>query len=196
MAFPAYTTADTADGTLDTSLLHQQISADPAIVTPFEGVTEQDVSFTLLFLSAPSLAEQAQCDALVAMHTNLPAVQDSLVGQIKHHRDGPRLSSDLHAEYPSDSGNLFGCGAASQDNWSKLATLDAQGAVTYPYTVTTFDERRDYSLTDSADRQAATLAVATVVETERGLAETYITNVLAATDAAGAKAAARPYLSL
>jgi len=196
MAFPTYTTADTADGTLSTPLLGQQIETDPAIVTTLDGVTQRGTSFTLLFATNLSAPEQAQCDALVAAHTSLPAVQDNLVAQIKSHRDGPRLSSDLHAEYPAASGNLFGCSAASQDNWSKLATLDAQGAVAYPYTVTTYDERGVYTLTDAADREAATLAVATVVEIERGLAKVYILSVLAATSVATAQAAAAPYLSL
>ena len=195
MAFPDYTTADTSDGTLSMPLLGQQIEADPAITTPFSGITQRGSSFTLLFVSVPTAPEQAQCDALVAAHTSLPAVQDSLVGQIKSHRDGPRLSVDLHAEYPAGSGNLFGCSAASQDNWSKLATLDGQGAVTYPYTVTTYDERGNYALTDTADRQAATLAVATVVEGERGLAEGYILAVIAAPDATAAQLAAAPYLA-
>lgn len=196
MAFPDYTTADTSDGTLSTPLLGQQIEADPAIVTALIGITQRGSSFTILFASVPTAPEQAQCDALVAAHTSLPAVQDSLVAQIKSHRDGPRLSSDLHAEYPAASGNLFGCSAASQDNWSKLATLDAQGAVAYPYTVTTYDERGNYALTNAADRQSATLAVATVVEIERGLAEGYIISVLSATSVATAQAAAEPYLSL
>jgi hypothetical protein len=77
-----------------------------------------------------------------------------------------------------------------------LATLDSQGAVAYPYTVTTYDERGSYALTDTADRQAATLAVAVVVETERAAAEAYIISVLAATDVAAAQAAASPYLAL
>jgi hypothetical protein len=196
MAFPDYTTADTADGTLSTMLLGQQIEADPAIVTTFDGVTQRNDSFTLLFATTPTAPEQAQCDALVAAHTSLPAVQDSLVAQIKTHRDGPRLSNDLHAEYPAGSGNLFGCSAASQDNWSKLATLAFMGAVVYPYTVTTYDERGSYALIDTADRQAATLAVATVVEGERALAEGYILAVLAAPDATAAQLAAAPYLAL
>ena len=158
-------------------------------------MTQRGTSFTLLFATTPAAPEQAQCDALVAAHTSLPAVQDSLVEQIKSHRDGPRLSVTLHAEYPAGSGNLFGCGAASQDNWSKLATLDSQGAVAYPYTVTTYDERGSYDLADAADRQAATLALATVVEVERGLAEGYILAVLAASDVAAAQAAAAPYLT-
>jgi hypothetical protein len=195
MAFPTYTIADTADGTLSTMLLAGQIEADPAIVTTLDGVTQRGTSFTLLFATTPAAPEQAQCDALVAAHTSLPAVQDSLVAQIKSHRDGPRLSTDLYAEYPAGSGNLFGCSAASQDNWSKLATLDSQGAVAYPYTVTTYDERGSYALADTADRQTATLAVATVVEIERGLAEGYIISVLAATSVATAYAAAAPYLS-
>jgi len=194
MAFPDYTVADTSDGTLSTPLLGQQIEADPAIVTTFDGVTQQSDSFTLLFATVPTAPEQTQCDALVAAHTSLPAVQDSLVAQIKSHRDDYRLASVIHAEYPAASGNMFGCSAASQDNWSKLATLDGQGGVTYPYTVTTYDERGSYALIDTVDRQAATLAIATAVEIERASASSYISAVLAATDVDAAKAAAAPYL--
>jgi|APSaa5957512535_1039671.scaffolds.fasta_scaffold33438_2 hypothetical protein len=194
MAFPDYTVADTSDGTLSTPLLGQQIEADPAIVTTFDGVTQRGTSFTLLFATVPTAPEQAHCDALVAAHTSLPAVQDSLVAQIKSHRDGPRLSVTLHAEYPAGAGTLFGCSAASQDNWSKLATLDGQGGVTYPYTVTTYDERGSYALIDTADRQAATLAIATAVETERASASSYISAVLASTGVDAAKAASAPYL--
>jgi hypothetical protein len=196
MAFPDYTTADTSDGTLSIKLLGQQIEADSVITTAFGGITQRGSSFILLFVTTPTAPEQAQCDALVAAHTSLPAVQDSLIAQIKSHRDGFRLSSNLHAEYPVASGNFFSCSATSQDNWSKLATLDAQGAVAYPYTVTTYDERGSYTLADTADRQTATLAVATVVEIERGLAEGYIVSVLAATSVSTAHAAAAPYLSM
>lgn len=125
---------------------------------------------------------------------DLDKTQTAMIAAIKEHRDGQRLALDLLAEYPSGAGNLFSCSAASQDNWSKLATLDAQGAVSYPFVVTTHDERGSYSLVDSADREAATLAISSVVLTERATAELAITGVLAATTAAAARAAAASYL--
>lgn len=196
MAFPDYTTADTSDGTLNEGLLHKQIEAEPLITTTFLGVTRTGVSFSLGFDTTPPVAEQTECDTLVAAHKSLEAVRDRLVSEIKAHRDGQRLAFDLHAEYPAASGNMFSCAASSQDNWSKLATLEAQGAVAYPYTVTTYDERGSYDLTSTADREAATLAIATVVQTERALAAGYSASVLSALSEASAEAEAAPYLAL
>lgn len=130
-----------------------------------------------------------------ALVEDLDRTQAALIDAIKSHRDDQRLGLDLRAEYPAESGHLFGVGAASQDNWSKLATLDAQGAVAYPFAVTTWDERGSYDLVDTADREAATLAISTVVLTERAAAEGYIGAVLAASSAADARAAAAPYLA-
>jgi len=194
MAFPNYTTADTLDGTLSITLLSRQVGEDATITTPFVGVTRSGSSFSLVFSGVPSTPEQTQCDTLVAAHRDLSEIQDQQVNAIKSHRDGQRLAFDVRAEYPAASGNMFSCSASSQDNWSKLATLDSQGSVTYPYTVTTYDERGSYDLIDTADREAATLAIATVVLTERGVAESYIAAVLATTDSDAARAAALPYL--
>jgi len=133
---------------------------------------------------------------VVAAYNTLDASKDRLVAKIKTHRDEKRLVFDLYAEYPAASGNMFGCAEASQNNWAKLATLDGQGAVTYPYTVTTYDERSSYDLIDIADREALILAIATVVQTERAQAAGYINNVLAALDVAAATAAAAPYLAM
>lgn len=125
---------------------------------------------------------------------DLERTQDFLVKCIKDHRDGVRLEADVLAEYPSSSGKMFSCSIVSQDNWSKLATLDAQGAVVYPFRVTTHDERGSYDLIDTADREAATLAVSIAVLTERASAEVYIAAVLAAVTAPDARVAAEPYL--
>jgi len=127
---------------------------------------------------------------------NLAQTQQNILSDIKDHRDHDRLTNELRAEYPAASGDLFSCSPVSQDNWSKLATLDVQGAVVYPFAVTTYDELATYDLIDTADREAATLAISTVVLTERALAETYITAVLAAVTAAAAQTAADPYLAL
>ena len=197
MAFPDYTVSgDTLDGTLDEGLLHEQIEAEPLITTPFQGVTRAGDHFSLAFSATPPPPERLECDAKVAAHKSLEAVRDRLVSEIKRHRDEKRLGFDLFAEYPAASGNMFSCAAASQDNWSKLATLDAQWAVTYPYTVTTHDERGSYNLIDTADRQAATEAIAVVVEGERALAAGYIADVLAALDEATAQAIANTYLMM
>ena len=196
MAFPDYTLADTLDGTLNSALLGEQIVADPLITTPFLGVTRTGNDFILEFVTTPPAAEQAECDSVVAAHSGLGAVKDRLVLEIKDHRDGERLTYALHAEYPPASGNMFSCSPASQDNWAKLATLDLQSAVVYPFTVTTYDERASYNLLNTADRESATLTVATVVLAERALAETYIIWVLAATTAAAAQTAAAPYLAM
>ncbi|NQY92423.1 MAG: hypothetical protein HRT46_12325 [Deltaproteobacteria bacterium] len=196
MAFPDYTAADTSDGTLSTVLLGKQIEAEPLITTELLAVTQKGSNFVLVFISTPPAIEQIECDTKVAAHKNLEAVRDRLVSEIKTHRDEKRLVEDIFFEYPAASGNLFGCSAASQDNWGKLATLDAQGAVTYPYTVTTHDERGSYNLIDTADRQTATATIAVVVEGERALAAGYIADVLAALDEATAQAIANTYLAL
>jgi len=100
------------------------------------------------------------------------------------------------AEYPASSGNFFSCSISSQDNWSKLGTLDTRGLVTYPFTVTTNDERGTYAIVDSADLTGIIGTVSAAVLTERTLAQGYITAVLAAPDEASAQAAAQPYLDL
>lgn len=144
----------------------------------------------------PLLSAWAYDAGAGALVEDLASAQAQIIAQIKAHRDGQRLAHDLTAEYPAGSGLLFGCSAASQDNWAKLATLDDQGAIAYPFDVTTADERSAYSLIDTADRQAATLAVSAVVLTERATAAGCVSAVLAAGTIAEAQAAAAPYLAL
>jgi len=131
-----------------------------------------------------------------ATPTTLTEVQNSLVVQIKTKRDNDRLENDIIAEYPPTSGNLFSCSTSSQDNWSKLGTMDERGLVSYPFDVTTKDERGTYPIVDSADLTNLIGTVSTEVLTERDLAQTYITAVLAAVDESSAQAAAQPYLDL
>jgi len=196
MSFPYYTSADTLDGTFDSALLHQQILNDSLIVTPFSGVFTNGNHFHLVFESTPSVPEQTQCNAVVAAHSSLPAVQDNLISQIKSKRDDDRLEYVISAEYPPSSGNFFSCSTASQDNWSKLGTLDTRGLVSYPFVVTTNDERGSYSIPDSADLTNVIGSVSAAVLTERTLAQTYIDAVIAAPDQASAQVAAQPYLDL
>jgi len=68
MSFPSYANSDTADGQLDADLLYQQIVDDPAIVTAFASVSGRAQLFTLAFEQAPTEAEEARCDAIVAAH--------------------------------------------------------------------------------------------------------------------------------
>jgi len=196
MSFPDYNTSDTLDGTFDPVLMHEQIESDPAITTPFDGINTTGTDFTLAFDSTPTVQEQAQCDAIVAAHSSLVGVQNSLVVQIKMKRDDDRLKYEIVAEYPPGSGNFFSCSLTSQDNWSKLGTMDSRGLVTYPFSVTTNDERGSYNVVDSADLTNIIGTISTSVLAERSLAQTYITNVLAATDVASAQQAADPYLNM
>tara|TARA_R110000824_G_scaffold123452_1_gene281329 strand:+ start:60 stop:650 length:591 start_codon:yes stop_codon:yes gene_type:complete len=196
MSFPDYTTTDTLDGTMDPVLLGQQIVADASITTPFEGVNTGGDNFTLLFETTPSAPEQVQCDTLVAAHSGLDPYQNGLVDQIKNKRDNYRLEDVVVAEYPTSSGNYFSCSIKSQDNWSKLSSLDLRGLVTYPFAVTTNDERGTYNVVDSADLSAIMGTVSAAVFAERGLAQTYIDAVLATTDETSANLAAQPYLEL
>lgn len=191
-----YTTSDTSDGTLDISLLGKELAIEEELATAIIGISRVDSSFSIEFAGDPTISEQSLCDAVVASHSSLPATKDYLVSAIKNHRDGNRLSKSLHAEYPAGSGVLFACSAASQDNWSKLANLDAMGAVVYPYKVTSFDEKRSYDIIDSADRVNLTLAVASVVQQERDLASTYIDLVLSAATAEEAESNAQGYLNM
>lgn len=195
MAFPNYTTADTSDGTLDIALLGQQIEADPAITTTFDGINRSEDDFVLLFATTPSPAEQAQCGALVASHSGLEPYKDNEIVQLKRHRSR-RLEYSVQAEYPAASGKMFSCSEESQSNWSKLVSMQSQGLVMYPFTVYTFDERGSYALVDSADLNGAVTAVSAAVLTERTLAQTYISAVLLATDEPAVDAAAAPYLAL
>lgn len=188
-----FSLSDTADGTLSAPLLLSQLQAASLAVNC---VQQTDDTFRVLFTAPPSTGDQATCTITVAAHSSLPALKASLVDDIKYHRDGQRLGIDLQAEYPIASGNWFGCSAASQDNWNKLALLDDRGLVTFPYTVTTYDETRSYDVVDSADLTGMITAVAAVVRMERATASIYISAVLSAVDAPAAKAAAAPYLEL
>lgn len=194
MAQIDYTTADTSDGMVDIRDLHDQIVADSLITTELVGVNQTGASFALIFDADPSAGERGQCDAVVAAHAGLPGYQDGLVGRIKRHRDAVRMDG-ISAEYPAASGNLFSCSTASQDNWSKLATLDGRGLVTYPWVATTADERGSYSIVDSADLTGMIGAVSSAVLAERASAQVAIDAVLASTSQAGADAAAAAYLA-
>ena len=126
----------------------------------------------------------------------LIATQNMLVGQIKEQREYTFDNEYVLAEYPASSGNFFSCSISSQDNWSKLGTLDTRGLVTYPFTVTTNDERGSYAILDSGDLSGAIATISSSVFTERTLAQSYMDAVLAATTDADAFAAAQPYLDL
>ena len=196
MPFPNYNISDTSNGELDSALLHSQIESDPLITAPFSGVIREGENFTLLFDSALPVEEQDQCNLIVASHSSLPAVQNSLVSQIKCKRDLVRLESYILAEYPENSGNLFSCSISSQDNWAKMSTLDDRGLVSYPFTVTTYDERGSYGITGSEDLTAIIGAVSSAVLSERTLVQGYVEAVLAAPDVDSAEAAAQAYLNL
>lgn len=188
-----FTLSDTLDGTIDHSLLFDQLLA---VSLPVSLINQAGISFNIAFTSAPTPSEQATCSAVVAAHSSLPAVQKSLVNDIKSHRDNYRLGISLHAEYPTGSGNLFSCSAASQDNWSKLSMLEHRGLISFPYTVTTYDESKTYDVVDSTDLTSLISSIAFIVQAERSLAYTHIVAVLASSDIASAENAANPYLDL
>jgi len=192
--FPNYTTADTSDGTLDIALLGEQIKADPAITTPFDGINRTEDAFALLFDGSPSAAEQTQCDALVSAHSGLEPYKDRTIASLLKHRS-KRLENSVRAEYPAASGNLFSCSEKSQGDWSKLVSMQALGLVQYPFTVYTFDERGSYDLVDANDLNGAVSTVSAAVLVERASCQTYIDAVLAAADESAVDAAAAPYLA-
>jgi len=66
--------------------------------------------------------------------------------------------------------------------------------VSYPFVVTTHDERSGVSLANSAELTAAITAIGTAVLNERALCAAFIADVLAAGDEAAAHAVAAPYL--
>ena len=125
---------------------------------------------------------------------SLLAVQNRLVHDIKNHREYRLNNGYILAEYPASSGKMFSCSAESQNNWGKLGTLDALGLVSYPFTVTTYDERDQYDLTNGVDLKAMIGSVSAEVLAERLVAKGYIEAVLAATDTVLAHQAAEPYL--
>jgi hypothetical protein len=128
--------------------------------------------------------------------STLVIVQDRLIVQIRAMRDGARLEQQVFAEYPPGSGKMWRCGQQSQSDWSSLVSLDQRGLVAYPFRVYTFDERSFHDLVDATDLTAAVGTVSLAVLTERGLAQSYIDAVLAATDEDEAEDAAAPYLAL
>jgi len=117
-----------------------------------------------------------------------------IMDDVSEHRD-ERLATVILAEYPAASGNLFGCSAADQDNWAKLATLDERGLMTYPFRAYTYDHAAHHDIVDSADLTAAIASISLAVMTERNTASGVLDNVAAATTEAAAQAAAEPYLS-
>ena len=125
----------------------------------------------------------------------LEAYKQMVIGQIKEQRED-RLLYDVRAEYPPGSGKMFSCSMSSQINWGNLTVLDDRGLVTFPFTVTTYDEHDTYDLVDSADLTGAVGTVSSAVITERNTAQTYIVAVEAATTQAEVDTAAAPYLDL
>jgi len=119
--------------------------------------------------------------------------QPWLIQQIDAQRDY-NLATSIRAEYPAASGLLFSCSVPAQDSWSKLATLDARGLVSYPFKVHTYNQEASYDLVDSADLTGAIGSISAAVLAERNLAQTYIDAVVAAPDGDAARAAAAPYL--
>jgi len=126
----------------------------------------------------------------------LVTVQDRLILHIRAQRDGARLEQQVFAEYPAGSGKMWRCEQQSQSDWSSLVTLDQLGLVVYPFRVYTYNERGYHDLVDSADLTSAVGTISLAVLTERGLAQSYIDAVLAATDESDAEDAAAPYLSM
>jgi len=125
---------------------------------------------------------------------SLATAQNAIVRHLKIHRRAKFNNRKVLAEHPVGSGKFFSCSTDSQDNWGKLASLDSRGLVSYPFVVTTHDERSGVSLANSAELTAAITAIGTAVLTERALCAAFITDVLAAGDEAAAHAAAAPYL--
>ena len=119
--------------------------------------------------------------------------KENLIESITDHRC--YKLSNLKAEYPSASGNFFGCSDFDQNNWSKLGTLDQAGLVTYPFTIHTGDNSGNiYDLIDSADLSGLLGAVAVVVLTERATAQSYLDIIYSAVDEDAASVAIQTYL--
>lgn len=125
----------------------------------------------------------------------LEAYKHMVIDQIKEQRED-RLQYDIRAEYPPGSGKLFSCSMTSQINWGNLTVLDDRGLVTFPFTVTTWDEHDTYDIVNSADLTGAVGTVSAAVITERSTAQTFIVAVNAAATQAEVDTAAAPYLDL
>ena len=130
------------------------------------------------------------------IETSLNGIKDEIILEIKVQRSRRFDTGTVLAEYPSASGKFFSCSVASQDNWAKLATLDSLTLISFPFRVTTYDEREYYDIPDSAGILSGVSAVSSAVLIERTLASGYILAVLAATDEASARQAAEDYLLL
>lgn len=100
------------------------------------------------------------------------------------------------AEYPENSGKFFDCSIEGQGNWDKLKSLFDLGHITGNFQVATFDRRDSYTIVDMADLSGLIASVSTAVLGERTVADTYISNVIAAADEEAAILAAKPYLEL
>ena len=118
--------------------------------------------------------------------------KESLTASILEHKE-IRLETVILAEYPASSGKQFGCSVANQDSWSKLATLDARGLVTYPFVVKTYDYKDSYGIIDSTDLTGIIGTVSASVLAERTLSESYIDMVIASSTEAEASLAIAPY---
>ncbi len=183
-------------GEFDSDGWVSEISAS-AIATPIDheagGVTVRGDLIETWFADVLTAADDLIFNALPASH--YPLWREPILASITSHRDA-RFSSDIRAEYPAASGLLYACGIEDQDNWNKLATLDARGLMTYPFTVHTADQTGTYDLVDSADLTGALGAISLEVLAERALAQSYIDAVMAAPDESAALAAAAPYLAM
>lgn len=199
---PTYTydvVADTAAAAVYPTLLLRELIAGPgtAVLSRYTDPGTQKEMIDIVYDVVPPGGEPAVA-AVVAAHdaaSTLDDFKDNLVLQLKAHRK-IRLDDRILAEYPAASGKFFSCSAASQSNWSKLHTLDSLGLVTYPFTVTTFDERDSHGIANSLELANMIGTVSAVVIAERTLAQTYVTAVLTAASTAAAQTAADPYLAL
>lgn len=180
-----------ADGAYFNKWLYNNFSGRDLV----SSVVYLDDRVTISFTTSISAAQTVEINDFYSSLTpadGLDDVKDELIAEVVAHRD-LRLETVITAEYPSGSGKRFSCSVASQDSWSKLATLDARGLVTYPFAVKTFDYKDSYNIVDSTDLTGIIGTVSSYVLGERDIAEGYIDSVLAATTEEAARAAIAPY---
>jgi len=180
-----------ADGVYFNSWLRSGFSGSALVLSTVYYPDHVSIGFSSNITSAQETEINTFYQALTPTD-GLDEIKEGLISKVLAQRE-LRLETIILAEYPASSGKQFGCSTENQDSWSKLATLDARGLVTYPFVVKTYNYKDSYGIVDSSDLTAIIGTVSEVVLAERALSESYIDLVLASTTEAEAEAAIAPY---
>ena len=145
------------------------------------------------FPSDQKLQREWAFDFSLSTMAEIDRWRGELTADVLAHRD-VKLSTTVLAEFPTGSGQMFGCSIADQNELCKLAVLDRMGMVPYPFAIHSHDRSSTHDLT-AAELPHFTAAISGAVLSERLRAEITLALILMAPDEAAAQAAADVYMA-